>query len=40
MMRAYTGVGGAGQDNMPVLHPTTTLEPVTSVSGVIYNNFA
>ena len=40
MMRAYTVVGGAGQDNMPVLNPTTTLEPVTSVSGVIYNNFA
>jgi hypothetical protein len=33
-------VGGAGQDNMPVLNPTTTLEPVTTVSGVIYNNFA
>jgi hypothetical protein len=25
MMRAYVVVGGAGQDNAPVLNPTTTL---------------
>lgn len=39
MMRAYTVVGGAGQDNMPVLNPSTTLQPITTVSGVIYNNW-
>jgi hypothetical protein len=25
MMRAYVAVGGAGQDNLPVLNPATTL---------------
>jgi hypothetical protein len=25
MMRAYVTVGGAGQDNLPVLNPATTL---------------
>jgi hypothetical protein len=39
MMRAYTVVGGAGQDNLPVANPATTL-PVNVVAGVIYNNYA
>jgi hypothetical protein len=39
MMRAYTVVGGAGMDNMPVLNPSTTLQPITSVASVIYNNW-
>jgi hypothetical protein len=38
MMRAYTIVGGAGTDNLPVANPTSTL-PVNIVSGVIYNNW-
>lgn len=33
MMRAYNIVGGAG---VPVANPTTTLQPITTVSGVIY----
>jgi hypothetical protein len=37
MMRAYTIVGGAGMDNMPVLNPITTLQPITTVAGVIYS---
>jgi hypothetical protein len=38
MMRAYSVVGGAGQDNLPVLNPTTVL-PINTVAGIIYNNW-
>ncbi len=37
MMRAYTIVGGAGLDNMPVKNPATTLQPITTIAGVIYS---
>jgi hypothetical protein len=43
MMRSYEVVGGAAggeQPPLPVANPTTTLQPITTVSGVIYNNFA
>jgi hypothetical protein len=38
MMRAYSVVGGAGQDNLPVRNPTTVL-PINTVAGVIYNTW-
>jgi hypothetical protein len=35
MMRAYVVVGGAGQDNMPALNPSTTLI-VNEAAGMLH----